>query len=203
MAWDRRRRAGERLHDLLEREVSRAAAAVVAASRAQEELAAIGKELLTMSSHTDAPPLIGPIAAVRVFTRDLDAARGFYRDILGLPELSSTPTWAVYQAGPVQLIAETDQPEAGEASAAGRFTGFSFAVDDAARVCDELARRGVDVVGRPDAQPWGGTLAHVADPDGNVLTLVQYPQADRQLARPATSSSRVTQRSYGSKPRRW
>lgn len=167
---------GRRLHDLLKSEEARAADAVVAASRAQEELAAIGKELLTMSTHAGAPPLIGPVAAVRVFTRDLDAARRFYREVLGLPELSSTSTWAVYQAGPVQLIAETDQPDDGEEPAAGRFTGFSFAVDDAAHVCEVLAGHGVVVVGPPETQPWGGTLAHVADPDGNVLTLVQYPR---------------------------
>lgn len=166
----------EQLHDLLEHEERRAAAAVVAASRAQDELTEITKELLAMSTHTDAPPLIGPVAAVRVFTRDLDAARAFYRDDLGLPELSSAPTWAVYQAGSVQLIAEIDQPEPGEAPAAGRFTGFSFAVDDAAHVCEVLSARDVAIVGHPEQQPWGGTLAHIADPDGNVLTLVQYPR---------------------------
>jgi DNA-binding transcriptional MerR regulator/catechol 2,3-dioxygenase-like lactoylglutathione lyase family enzyme len=167
---------GDRLQDLLEREEIRVAAAVVAATRAQDELASIGKELLTMSTRIDEPRLIGPIASVRVFTRDLDAARVFYRDHLGLPELSSTPSWAVLQAGPVQLIVETDQPDPGEEPAAGRFTGFSFAVDDAAGVCEVLARRGVDIVGPPEVQPWGGTLAHIADPDSNVLTLVQYPR---------------------------
>lgn len=49
-------------------------------------------------------------------------------------------------------------------------------MDDAAQVCDLLASRGVDVVGWPETQPWGGTLAHIADPDGNVLTLVEYPR---------------------------
>jgi DNA-binding transcriptional MerR regulator len=167
---------GDRLQTLLEREEDRVAAAVVAAARAQDEIASIGKELLTMSTHIDTPPLLGPIASVRVFGRNLDAARAFYRDVLGLTELSSTPSWAVYQVGPVQLIAETDQPEEGEAPAAGRFTGFSFAVDDAAEVCEVLAGRGVEIVGPPEVQPWGGTLAHIADPDGNVLTLVQYPR---------------------------
>jgi predicted enzyme related to lactoylglutathione lyase len=57
----------------------------------------------------------------------------------------------------------------------GRFAGFSFAVDDAGAACAELAARGVKIVGEPEVQPWGGILAHVADPDGNVITLVKYP----------------------------
>ena len=56
----------------------------------------------------------------------------------------------------------------------GRFAGISFAVEDAGAACDALATRGVTVTGRPAVQP-GRTQAHVADPDGNVLTLVQYP----------------------------
>jgi len=35
-----------------------------------------------------------------------------------------------------------------------------------------LAGRGVDFIGPPEKQPWGGVLAHLRDPDGNVLTLL-------------------------------
>jgi hypothetical protein len=31
--------------------------------------------------------------------------------------------------------------------------------------------RGVDFVGPPEKQPWGGVLAHLRDPDGDILTL--------------------------------
>ena len=52
---------------------------------------------------------------------------------------------------------------------------MSFSVDDAQRACDRLTALGVEIVGPPRRQPWGGTLAHIADPDHNVLTLVEYP----------------------------
>jgi lactoylglutathione lyase len=138
----------------------------------------------------DAQPLLGPIRAVRIFCRDLDVARRFYREQLRLAELTANPDWLVYDTGGVQVIVEvaesggshTDEPDEfttpdGEALV-GRFCGFSFAVDDAARVCDELRVAGVEIAGPPELMPWGGTLAHIADPDGNVLTLVQYPRPD-------------------------
>lgn len=121
---------------------------------------------------------IGPLAAVRVCTRDLLASRAFYADALGLVETSAAEGWVVFDAGRgVQLIvevADTAEPDADEL-APGRFTGLSFSVDDAARVCEALTAVGVQIVGHPERQPWGGTLAHIADPDGNVLTLVQAP----------------------------
>ena len=46
----------------------------------------------------------------------------------------------------------------------GRFVGVS--------AYETLAARGVDFVGPPEKQPWGGVLAHLRDPDGNILTLL-------------------------------
>jgi len=47
----------------------------------------------------------------------------------------------------------------------------SLQVDDVPATYAELRARGVDFVGPPEKQSWGGTLAHFRDPDGNVLTL--------------------------------
>ena len=38
-----------------------------------------------------------------------------------------------------------------------------------------LEARGVTFDGPPERQAWGGVLAHFQDPDGNILTLVEYP----------------------------
>ena len=122
---------------------------------------------------------VGPIAAVRIAVHDLDAARTFYRDDLGLTERSFDTGWMVLEAG-VDVIVERVDPDADaeeDEIAVGRFTGVSFAVTDIQSVCDALAARGARIVGTPARQPWGGHLAHVADPDGNVVTLVQYPRA--------------------------
>ena len=136
----------------------------------------------------EATPLLGPIRAVRIFCRDLAIARRFYREQLRLTELTANPDSLVYDTGGVHVIIEvgpaehidraevTELAHTGGLPLVGRFCGFSFAVDDAARVCAELATVGVNIVGAPEQMSWGGTLAHIADPDGNVLTLVQYPR---------------------------
>jgi DNA-binding transcriptional MerR regulator/catechol 2,3-dioxygenase-like lactoylglutathione lyase family enzyme len=157
------------LLDVHERRLADRAAEALART---DTFAELSKELQTMPAPSDTAAAVGPVAAVRLFVRDLDAARTFYGTALGLTEMSTGPGWAVFDGGPVQIVIED-----AHGNLVGRFAGISFAVEDAQAACDALAARGVTVTGRPAVQPWGGTLAHVADPDGNVLTLVQYPPA--------------------------
>ena len=37
---------------------------------------------------------------------------------------------------------------------------------------EALVARGVEFLGPPEKQPWGGVLAYLRDPDGNVVTLI-------------------------------
>jgi predicted enzyme related to lactoylglutathione lyase len=59
----------------------------------------------------------------------------------------------------------------------GRFTALSFAVDDCMAAVGSLTGKSVQFLGPAQKQAWGGTVAHFLDPDGNVLTLVEYPKA--------------------------
>jgi predicted enzyme related to lactoylglutathione lyase len=123
-------------------------------------------------------PGIGPIESVRVFTRDLTLARKFYARGLGLTETTSGPGFALFATGGADLVLEQVDDESGEQDGlVGRVAGFSFTVDDCVATCRRLVAIGVDVVGAPELQPWGGVLAFVEDPDGNVLTLVQHHAA--------------------------
>jgi predicted enzyme related to lactoylglutathione lyase len=54
----------------------------------------------------------------------------------------------------------------------GGFLGVSLQVADIFATHKFLAARGVEFVAPPEKQPWGGVLAHLRDPDGNILTLV-------------------------------
>lgn len=118
---------------------------------------------------------VGPIETVRVFTHDITLARKFYARGLGLTEKTSGPGYALFATGGADLIleqVEEDDPES--AGLVGRVAGFSFTVEDCVGTCRVLTGLGVDVVSAPELQPWGGVLAFVEDPDGNVLTLVQH-----------------------------
>ena len=49
--------------------------------------------------------------------------------------------------------------------------GVSLQVTDIFATFAIIVDRGVEFVAPPEQQPWGGVLAHLRDPDGNVLTL--------------------------------
>ena len=118
---------------------------------------------------------VGPIESVRVFTRDLTLARKFYARGLGLTEKTSGPGYALFATGGADLVLEqVDGDDRESDGLVGRVAGFSFTVEDCVATCRKLVGVGVDVVGAPELQPWGGVLAFVEDPDGNVLTLVQH-----------------------------
>lgn len=119
---------------------------------------------------------IGPIEAVRVFTTKLAEARRFYANTLGLPEVFADDAIAMFDTGQAKLIVE--HVDAGDPEATGlvgRFTAFSFTVADMERAVNDLGDRSIEWLGLPERQAWGGLLAHFKDPDGNILTLVQYP----------------------------
>jgi lactoylglutathione lyase len=119
---------------------------------------------------------LGPIEAVRVFTTKLHDARLFYRDTLGLPEIFANDTVAMFGTGQAKLIVEYADPSVPEAAGlVGRFTAFSFTVANMEATLNSLRPRSIEWLGVPELQSWGGVLSHFKDPDGNILTLVQYP----------------------------
>lgn len=117
------------------------------------------------------------LAAVRIFVTDLARSAEWYRSLLGTDPTAGGPDsgYVVFDAG-ADLVLENvgDDSDIAAEVLIGRFTGLSLAVDDVRVALLGLADT-VAVVGEPELQSWGGTLATVADPDGNQLQLVQYP----------------------------
>jgi lactoylglutathione lyase len=113
--------------------------------------------------------------AVRIFVTDWERAINFYSKTLGMAvtHRSIAWGWAQMATGEGQLALERVDPSDDEGRAlVGRFVGVSLEVPDIFATYKILAERGVDFVGPPEKQPWGGVLAHLRDPDGNVLTLL-------------------------------
>ncbi len=115
------------------------------------------------------------LCVVRVWVRDWDRAMRFYTETLGIPTTfrSDEMGWAQLATGQGQLALERvapDDPEADEL--VGRFVGASLEVTDIEATHRTLVERGVAFRSPPEKQPWGGVLAHLEDPDGNVLTLL-------------------------------
>ena len=118
---------------------------------------------------------------VRVFVKDIDAAKHFYLDKLGLPLKAdgSQYGYCVFKAGSTELVVELVSDEAPEEDKVlvGRFTGLSFTVQDCGQKHRDLVALGVPFTGTPEKQFWGGILATLQDPSGNELQIVQQPIA--------------------------
>ena len=113
--------------------------------------------------------------AVRIFSFQWEASLAFYRDVLGLPLHFSDENlgWAQFDLQGSYIGLERCDPDDPEVRAlVGRFVGISIQIDDIHATYDSLRAKGVKFTGPPEKQPWGGSLAHFADPDGNVLTLL-------------------------------
>ena len=115
------------------------------------------------------------LTAVRVFVTDWDRAIRFYSETLEMPVAyrSDQTGWAQMATGECQLALERVDPSDQEGGAlVGRFIGVSLQIPDILAAYKTLVERGVDFVAPPEKQAWGGVLAHLRDPDGNVVTLL-------------------------------
>jgi predicted enzyme related to lactoylglutathione lyase len=115
------------------------------------------------------------IAYVNLFVSDIDRAVDFYTSTLGLELGFSDPEhgYASINAGPIQLgLAVTDSKEL-----VGRHTGIGLAIEDLEAEHKRLVDLGVAFESPPTRQPWGGFMALVQDPDGNIFYLDEVSAA--------------------------
>ncbi|HIG42805.1 MAG: VOC family protein [bacterium] len=115
------------------------------------------------------------IYAQRVFSFKFAESVEFYKDTIGLPVKfeGMDMGWVEFDLGGASLAIERQDPESEESqSYVGRYVGISIQVKDIDVVYKELLERGVEFLGPPAKQPWGGLLAHFKDPDENVITLL-------------------------------
>jgi len=119
---------------------------------------------------------ISGIGYANIFVSDIDRAVSFYRDQLGmtLNFADSEHGYASLQAGPISLGLALPGDQAG---LVGRHTGLGLVVDDLEAEHARLQAAGVQFSMAPEHQPWGGFMALVDDPDGNVLYLDQVTAA--------------------------
>lgn len=123
------------------------------------------------------PQITGAFASFTV--RDLEEARGFYADVIGLQVSTALP-----EAGPLWLEAGSQgramvyaKPDHQPAA----FTVLNLMVDDIVATVDELASRGISFERYPEYRQDRRAIFHgpghdivwFRDPAGNHLSLVQ------------------------------
>ncbi len=121
--------------------------------------------------------VITGLHAVTLHIRDVQKARTFYRDVLGLKELSfdEKANRAVYALpGTSTLLSMHLQAPGEEGRDPGTVSGVIFHHPDPAAACEEIKRRGGTVTGEAKVIEFPGgkfTRAVFADPDGNEFVL--------------------------------
>jgi predicted enzyme related to lactoylglutathione lyase len=120
---------------------------------------------------------IGDLHAVTIHIRDIQKARTFYRDVLGLKELSfnEKANRAVFALpGSSTLLTMHIQAPGEEGRDPGTVSGVIFGHVDPTAACEEITRRGGTITVEPHSVELGGTTfvrAVFADPDGNEFVL--------------------------------
>jgi len=123
---------------------------------------------------------------VAVTVRDYDAAKAFYRDVLGLTEVETFEgpdgRGVVLTAGraTLELLDEAEAARVDELEVGRRVAGhirLALEVDDSAAVTERLAAAGATVLGPPKATPWGHVNARVAAPEDLQLPLFSPEEA--------------------------
>ncbi|HWC71021.1 MAG TPA: VOC family protein [Actinomycetota bacterium] len=128
-----------------------------------------------MSTSTERNERPGSIAAVTLFTEDLEASKRFYQEVFDLPVEFEDDDSAVFRFGKtlVNLLAVREAHELIEPAVVGsRDSGvrfqFTLGVEDVDAMCAELQERGVELLNGPMDRPWGIRTASFRDPGGHI-----------------------------------
>ncbi len=109
-----------------------------------------------------------------VFVTDLEKARTFYSNLLGLPLAGESQMLLEYFPGSITTlgVALALQDEAKQL--VGRHTGVTLTVTGLAELCEKLEAANATFIEPLEESPWG-KMAVVADFDGNHFALVEMP----------------------------
>lgn len=101
----------------------------------------------------------------------------FYRDLLGLPIRTEREGFIEFEWHGRRLIVAVHSEVAGPARDALRIM-INLVVEGLDDLYGRLRASGVDFLRPPETESWGGRIATLTDPDGNVVQLLEMA-ADR------------------------
>lgn len=137
-----------------------------------------------------ATPLI--LEGIVLYSQDLDRAKSFYRDVLGLRILLEEDHVVHFDAGSVRLAIHR-YPTGQRLETREGF--LVFAVDNLAIAYEDLRRRGAEFLGPPADRPYG-RVAYLHDPEGHEIGLLEEPregsEGHRRVAPLVDRLNRVT-----------
>jgi predicted enzyme related to lactoylglutathione lyase len=117
--------------------------------------------------------MVGPwlLEGIVLYSQDLDRAKAFYGDLLGLPVLLEEAHVIHFDAGTVRLAIHR-YPTGGAREAPEGF--LVFVVENLAAAYEDLRRRGAEFLGPPATRSYG-KVAYFHDPEGHEIGLLEEP----------------------------
>ncbi len=106
------------------------------------------------------------------------ALRTFYVDVLALPVRTDRPGFVSFAWGtpPTDVrLTVTVHDQLTEPNRSPLHVMINLATDDITGDIARISATGATITRQPEREPWGGTVATVRDPDGNVVQLLQLP----------------------------
>jgi catechol 2,3-dioxygenase-like lactoylglutathione lyase family enzyme len=117
-----------------------------------------------------------------VYAEDPDAARAFFRDVLGFPATDTGGGWLIFKTGPSELGVHPSSWEyEGQMGSTDQHADVSLMCDDLDATMAELAAKGAEFSGAVRDEGWGLT-SRLKVPGAGEMTLYE-PRYDP----PATS----------------
>ncbi len=116
--------------------------------------------------------MIEKMKNVVVYVRELEPAKRFYKEQLGLPLVQESQAIMEFfpGGGPTLGVALAMSDDA--LKLVGRPTGITLQATELARLCEQLEGAGVEFAVPLERTPWG-KWAVVKDPDGHQFALVE------------------------------
>ena len=122
--------------------------------------------LTTMSSMINAVHTL-------VYAEDPDAARAFFRDVLGFPGVDTGGGWLIFKTGPSELAAHPSSWEDdGRSGSTDQRFDVSLMCDDLEQTMAELAAKGARFTGDVKDEGWG-ISTRMTIPGAGEMTLYQ------------------------------
>jgi lactoylglutathione lyase len=116
--------------------------------------------------------MIDYFAGVIYWTGDMHPMVAFYRDVLERPVHSIHADFAAFELDATRLSVGLHSQVHGRNSEGTRVM-VNLGVEDIFATYERLRARGVMFVRPPEREHWGGWIATFADPDGNLIQLLQ------------------------------
>ena len=107
-----------------------------------------------------------------VATQDIESAKSFYRDILGLDVVMDMAWIATLEANTLMRPQLSFAAQGGSGTAVPDIT---IEVDDLQEALHRLQKAGITVEYGPADEPWGVRRFYVRDPFGRLLNIMEHP----------------------------